>query len=198
MTSDARQSLFGLAGIIAVLIAIFAVVYWGLPALLAQLKGKISGGMVLGLFTVVGSVVGVLVTQWQIKKREIAEVHRRKKKEIYQEFMNEVLVRMFTTVRKESIEALDEETFQEDLQEFLTKFTGQMIVWGSPDVVKAFLEWQRAAQEGEEVLRQTDKVLRAIREDLDNSNVGLQEYDLLKLIAGNPQEWEKVLRKQAQ
>lgn len=188
VTSETKQGLLGLAGIIAVLLTILAIIYWGIPALLAQLEGNISRAMVLGFFTVVGSVAGVLITQWQIKKREIAEAHRAKRKEIYQDFMDDCIIRTLRKVNNQSAEAVEDD---KQLQDAMMKFTGQIVVWGDPEVIKVFWLWRQAAQqesqEESDILMKTDNFLRAMRADLDNSNSGLQRGDLIKLFLRDPE-----------
>ena len=60
-----------------------------------------------------------------------------------------------------------------------------MVVWSSPEVIKAWNTFRENSAKGNssphEALVDIDKVLRAIRSDLGNSNFGLKPGDVIKV-----------------
>lgn len=60
-----------------------------------------------------------------------------------------------------------------------------MILWGSPDVIRAYLDWEAVAvhePDPQERLLAWDKLLREMRRDLGNSNRKLSAGQLMHMI----------------
>ena len=83
-----------------------------------------------------------------------------------------------------------------ELQDKYVQFTRDLIVWGSPSVIK---KWEKFRLAGliasEEILLFVDDVLQEIRKDLGNSNIGLKRGDLIKLFIKDPSELDRIMLK---
>lgn len=119
--------------------------------------------------------------QTQIKKRKIDEAHRSKKVEIYSS-----LLEITTRTLSNHIENLTiKPPTEQELIEFMLNFKSQVVLWGSPKVIKAQLEFQKVSSENGDVLLSVDKLYKAIREDIGLSNDGLNERQLVSLFINN-------------
>jgi hypothetical protein len=178
---------FGLVAIAAaVAVAYFAVVasfHW-----IRSTDSNLSGAIV----TAVLGLVGIGYAQWHSKSRDIAESHRSAKIEVYNTFF-EIVERFQSNVK------LGAEFAEEDISDSMKKDFARLhrglILWGSPDVIRAWLKFRMAASGGENILIAVDEMYRAIRKDLGNSNFGLRVGDLLKITLSDPHEWEKTMQK---
>lgn len=63
-----------------------------------------------------------------------------------------------------------------------------LIVWASPAVIKAWLHFRNVSGCGGNILIAMDNMLKAIRKDLGNSNLGLQIGDSVKVFLKEPSE----------
>lgn len=141
--------------------------------------------------TAIIGFAGLLYVQWNSKAKEISDSHRPAKIEVYETFFN--IVERFMTAADSEEENLDPESeeFPQDLKDQFTKLSRGMIVWASPQVIKAWSEFREKASESKtpaDTLLAVDKVLQAIRADLGNSNFGLSRGDVVKLYLSNPGE----------
>jgi hypothetical protein len=134
---------------------------------------------------------GLLYVQWNSKAKEISDSHRPAKIEVYETFFD--IVERFMSAEDSDVEDLDPESeeFPQELKDQFTKLSRGMIVWASPQVIKAWSEFREKANDPKtpvETLLAVDKVLQAIRADLGNSNFGLKRGDVVKLYLSNPGE----------
>lgn len=94
----------------------------------------------------------------------------------------------------------------EDIQERLIGFTSKLMVYGGPSVIKAFSAWRSMASSdvgqttnGDTTTAQfvlVEQLLRAMRNDLGESNKGIETNELLGLIiVGGKAEIDKALNK---
>ena len=77
--------------------------------------------------------------------------------------------------------------------DFFVSFTRDLIVWGSPGVIKAYENFRRGSSSSSVVLFLVDDILREIRRDLGNSNWGIKKGDLIKLFSKDPEELDRVV-----
>ncbi|MBY7900403.1 hypothetical protein KW459_05700 [Vibrio fluvialis] len=134
--------------------------------------------------------IGLLYVQWNSKAKEISDSHRPAKIEVYETFFDIVERFMSGEASEENLDPESKE-FPQDLKDQFTKLSRGMIVWASPQVIKAWSEFRERASEPKtpvETLLAVDKVLQAIRADLGNSNFGLKRGDVVKLYISNPSE----------
>ncbi|MEJ7565029.1 hypothetical protein WKI25_09540 [Acinetobacter baumannii] len=78
----------------------------------------------------------------------------------------------------------------EELKKKFTKLTRGLVLWASPEVIKAYLNFRAIANDNSEnkILYAMDEVYQAIRKDLSNSNSTLSKGDLIRLNLKNPNE----------
>lgn len=72
------------------------------------------------------------------------------------------------------------------LQKFFERHTPELIIWGSPPMLRAYGEFRSAGNDPDRSdprrpLFVFESLLLAIREDLGHSNDGLEQGDLLRL-----------------
>ncbi|PKG48692.1 hypothetical protein CXF87_17150 [Halomonas sp. MES3-P3E] len=149
---------------------------------------SVSAAIVGAMATVLVGVGGALYTQSQIKKREIEEAHRARKVEIYKDFLD-IAARMMAE-GNESV-SLKPPT-QQELVDFMVGFKTNVVLWGSPKVINAQLNFQKISSEGGNVLKAVDHLYKAIREDIGLSNRGLDKYQLVKMYLSNPDEMDEM------
>lgn len=185
--------------IVIIVLAVVAGVGYGLyaaaRALLSGVLGldaNIAAAIVAASATVIVSVLTVVYNQRKTKQREIAESHRSQKIELYKRFMDEAVVGLLRLVGKRSDKSIDDEDVQKEIEEFYFKFTGDVIVWGSPNVIKAYIAFRGSADQ-KHILLKLDDMLRAIRHDLGNSNWALERGQLIGLFLTDPQELKKLM-----
>jgi hypothetical protein len=145
---------------------------------------SVAAAIIGAMATALVGIGGVLLTQAQTRKREIAEAHRPRKVEIYQHFL-EMTSRMMTRDNKAVTQRAPSE---KELADFFVKYKTNVILWASPQVIKAQLRFESASSDGENVLFAADRLYLAIREDLGLSNRGLSDRQLIKMYLKDPKE----------
>lgn len=151
---------------------------------LENANSSVSAAIVGAMATILVGVGGGLYTQAQIKNREIEEAHRAKKVEIYKGFLDMVARIMAEGNENVSIKPPTEQ----ELIDFLVVFKTDVILWGSPKVINAQLNFQKVSDEGGNVLMAVDKLFKAVREDIGLSNKGLNSNQLIKMYLKDPTE----------
>lgn len=145
---------------------------------------SVSAAIVGAMATVLVGISGALYTQNEIKKREIEDAHRSRKVEIYKEFLYLIPRIMAEGNSNVSIKPPS----QQELVDFMIGFKTNVVLWGSPSVINAQLNFQRTSAEGGNVLVAADRLYKAIREDIGLSNRGLSNNQLVKMYLKNPDE----------
>ena len=152
---------------------------------LIKADAKIAAAIIGGMFTVFAGLAAVIITQKQTKLREIEEAHREKKIEIYNRFITLATSMMATYNDKVDIKAPSEK----ELITTMFNFKKEILLWGSPMVIKAHLEMERASNKNPEIiLVAMNNIYKAMRKDIGLSNSGLNENELIKLFLSNPEE----------
>jgi len=149
---------------------------------------SVSAAIVGAMATVLVGVGGALYTQSQIKKREIEEAHRARKVEIYKDFLD-IAARMMAE-GNENISL--KPPSQQELVDFMVGFKTNVVLWGSPKVINAQLNFQKISSENGHVLKAVDELYKAIREDIGLSNRGLDRHQLVKMYLSNPDEMDEM------
>ena len=154
---------------------------------LAAADPKIAAAIIAAMTTVFVGLTAVIITQRQTNLREIAEAHRKKKVEIYQKFLETVISLIAGENEKVTMKAPSEQ----DLIDYLVDFKTEILLWGSPKVIKAQLAFEATTASRGDVLAAVDIIYKAIREDIGLSNSGLNNLELIKLFLKDPTELDR-------
>jgi len=154
---------------------------------IASLEKEVAAAAITALI----GLLGLLYVQWNSKAKEIADSHRPAKIEVYETFFD--IVERFMNAAKNEDGNFDPESdeFPQEVKDQFTKLSRGMIIWASPQVIKAWSAFREQASTSEtpkDILLAVDAVLQAIRADLGNSNFGLKRGDVVKLYLSNPGE----------
>jgi hypothetical protein len=188
-------------------ILLFGLVWW---AKKASPDKDVLVAVITASATFLTSVIVLAVTQADSKAKELREAHRVQKIEVYSEF-SELIFMIFASVKvpaREDLEVSAKEALikktQEDLQTKYVSLNRKLLLWSSPEVMTAWLEFRAYAQssstqttanpkDGLRTLVYMDEVLRAMRSDLQLSNSGLKKGDLVKSFLTDPETLNSVL-----
>jgi hypothetical protein len=109
---------------------------------------------------------------------------------MYEEFLKLLFEVFESTILKS--ETPSQKISKEALVSAMAKFTKNLIVWGSPGVIKSYSDFRKLSQiQSDEpshttaILLAIEKLLFEIRKDLGNSNRNLKNGDLLSLFINN-------------
>jgi len=159
-------------------------------ASIGALDEETATAIIAACATVIVSVATLVYNQRRTKAREIANSHRPQKIDIYKYFMEKAVVGLLRASKEDRTET---EQFQTDLQDLFFNFTGDVIVWGSPGVIKAYSDFRACGEGDQGILLKLDGMLREIRKDLGNSNWGLNQGDLIALFLTDPESLQKLI-----
>jgi hypothetical protein len=176
--------LLGILGCMAV------AVLWVFVISLGKADPKISTAVIGGMFTVFAGLTAVIITQRSTKKREIEEAHREKKVEIYKEFLEKIERMLQSNNPRRKVEPISEE----EIMTYLSRFKTSILLWGSPQVLKAYYDFERISGIGEDIFRAVDNLYRAIREDIGLSNKGLSPLHLVKMYLSDPESLDEAIK----
>ncbi len=155
---------------------------------LATADAKISAAIIGAMTTVFVSISAVIITQRQTKAREVEEAHRAKKVEIYEKFIKTVT----SIVAGENDEVSMQAPSQQELIDYLVDFKTEIMLWGSPEVIKAQLEFERVSKNGGDIFEAVNNLYKSIRKDIGLSNSGLNNLELIKLYLKDPNELDEL------
>ena len=163
--------------IVVLIIVISLLAYFGLWKTFISLDQK----LIAAIIAMIVAITTVTLTHYSTKRREIEEIHRLRKSEIYRDFVQKVLVKSLQGAKQEQTQR----EITENLEDFIFSFVGALIVWGSPSVIHAYRRFQKSAEFAEKkpemLFSSMDNLLQKIRQDLGHSNKGLKQYDLYAL-----------------
>lgn len=146
------------------------------------LKG-INASVSAALITASLGLMGLWYAQWHSKSRDIAESHRSSKIEVYNLFFEIVEAFQYSNAEADNLSI--------DLKKKFQALNRGLILWASPEVIKAYLNFRNVTQNdsgSKNILLAVDKVYQAIRKDLSNSNLTLEKGDLIRLNLKDPNE----------
>ncbi len=186
--ADKLIALVTFAVLAAIAYGLFTGVRWVFLGVVG-LDKKMSAAIIAACATVFVSVATVVYTQQKTKAREIDNSHLPQKMEIYKRFMDTAVVGLLKASKENKIESPE---FQKKLEELFFSFTGDVIVWGSPAVIRAYTAFRSTGANPDIILR-IDDLLQAMRKDLGNSNWGLTRGDLIKLFITDPEKLDELL-----
>ena len=150
---------------------------------LVEADPKISTPVIGGMFTVFGGIIVVIITQRSTKQRDIDEAHREKKVEIYKEFV-EIIERLLQSHNpRRQVEAIPDD----ELMTYMSRFRTSILLWGSPQVLLAFDDFERGSRIEGRIFVTVDNLYRAIREDIGLSNKRLPPLHLVNMHISDPE-----------
>lgn len=192
-----------------VLILICVILFW---VGRANVEKDITVAIVAAAGTVLASVVVVSITQYNTKQMEVAETHRLQKIEVYSEFGGLVfsIFQMIKIPARSDLPDGEKQQLLRDAQSELERkyssFSRKLLLWGSPEVIQSWLEFMansrtidaqpseaKSTEAGLRNLLFMDDVFRAMREDLELSNRGLGEGDLVKAFLTDPESLDPLI-----
>jgi len=147
--------------------------------------------IIVAIIASLSAVLGAFFTQYFIKKREEQNAHRDKKIEIYNEFID--IAQRMVASKNENLNI--KKVTDEELQDFFFRFNRDIILWGSPGVIKTFLEFKNASHnsiKGKELLVLINNLYKEFRKDIGLSNWGLNSNELIKINLSDPEELDKL------
>ena len=166
-----------------VIVAFLAALY-----LISLVIGKwiksVDAGVTAAIVTAIAGIFGILYSQWHTKTKEISEGHRPQKIALYDTFFD--IIEHFMRNEREK---KTEKGIPNALKKKFEKLNRGMIIWASPGVINAWLEFRRGPEDpNQNTPMLVDSILREIRKDLGNSNWGLSEGDTVRILLKNVDE----------
>jgi len=188
MKKNKLIAVMAVSAVVAILLGAFALLWWMIKGIVG-FDEKMAAAIIAACTTVIVSVATVVYTQQKTKTREIDNSHRPQKVEIYKRFMAKAVVGLLRATKENRIKSPE---YQRELEELFFSFTGEVIVWGSPSVIRAYSAFRSAGADPNILLR-VDDLLQAMRKDLGNSNWGLTRGELIKLFITDPEKLDEIL-----
>ena len=164
-------------------LGLFAWMGWLLLSAFITSIGSADSTVVAAIVAGLFAFGGALFAFWKERSRTIREAHRARKIEIYQQFIDLI----FEMVRRKVAGAGGDVGYmqQPEFQHRMIDFKMGLLVYGAPEVIKAYVDFQKGSQHTEgtniEVLAKVEKLLLAIRKDIGLSNFALKPGDLHRL-----------------
>ncbi|PKM26237.1 MAG: hypothetical protein CVV09_07070 [Gammaproteobacteria bacterium HGW-Gammaproteobacteria-13] len=182
------QLLIGITVIGAIGYGSWALIKEFLNALTAA-SPEITAAIIGAMATVLVGISAVLISQAHERKRSADEAHRLKKVEIYQGFIDIISRMMGASNKNLSLKEVD----PQELVHFAFKFKSDLLLWGSPKVIKAQIYFESVSGSGDtkKLFRAVNSLYSAIREDIGLSNSGLGSLELVKLSL-NPEARKEI------
>jgi hypothetical protein len=180
MTKQRLAKLFLMAWSIFIAGGFIWLLYKGIKFIwstLSVVNPSLAVGIIAAGSTVFVSLATVLISKRLEQNALIKNQHREKKIPIYEE-----LLEFLFKVARASKDGKNMPT-EEEMTDFMFRFTQKLIIWGSDDVVLAFVKFRDPSlgQQGN-VLFAVENIWSAIRKDLGHSNKGISKGMLLRSI----------------
>lgn len=144
---------------------------------LSSANPSLAVGIIAAGSTVFVSLATVLISKRLEQNAAIKNQHREKKIPIYEE----LLTFLFRVARAARDGGKNMPT-EEEIADFMFPFLQKLIIWGSDDVVLAFVKFRDPALQPNNILFAVEDIWSAIRKDLGHSNKGISKGMLLRLI----------------
>lgn len=180
--------IFGLGIIMGLFYGMFCFLSWLYQSFLS-VDARISAALITGLFAIVAAGLTITLPKIFEKKMEIAEQHRNRKYPMYQELL-EFLFNIFMGYK------LGKQMNEKEVIEFMSKFTQNIILWGSEDAIKNyrafrtyFMNRPSNTSSSLEELKLMEGLLLAVRKDMGHDNKKLETGDLLSLFINDLEKY---------
>jgi hypothetical protein len=158
-----------------------------IPSQVGSIDSDVAMAIIATAIAGFASVFTVVYAQWRTKVREIAEAHRPQKVKVYGGYM-ELMFAMLQQTKKEEPKkgkVVTPKAIPGNHLDKMYSFRREVILWASPGVIRAYLEWESISAHEPDVkvrLLAWDKLLREMRKDLGNSNWMLRPGQLMHMI----------------
>lgn len=155
-------------------------------------ESQVAAALIAAAASVLAGVGAVIVAQQRSKTREIAETHRPRKVELYTKFIKRAMQEVW---KHAEVASPGGDPEAPSLQEFFREFTTDLVLWGSPGVIRAYGRFRAASEDdsAQDTLVAVDDLMRAMRKDLGHSDLMLNRGELIKIFLRDPQELDKLL-----
>lgn len=190
MKNTKKELIIGFT-LIFVLLVFFAYTINSILDYLKDVKPETVLTVFATMFTVLLSLFGIIYTQKQIKIREIEEAHRNKKIEVYNKFIT--IATNLLAADNPKIPSIKPYT-DEELIKKIFKFKKDLLLWGSPKVIKAVLDFENDSRVEKFILPSINNLYQAMREDIGLTNKSLNNYELIKIFLSNPNEIDSIVK----
>ena len=155
---------------------------------ISKLDFKNIGIIATTSVTLIVGLGAVLISQNKIKKRELAEVHREKKIELYTRF-NTMIFELFAG-NNENVTG--EIPTEQSLVDFMIEFKRDLMFRASPKVIRAMNNFEKNSDNPEKIIRYVDNLYKVMREDIGLSNFGLDSFQLMQIILKDKSDIWKI------
>ena len=175
---------FALMGAMAYAVWVLAFKF---TAAISKASPEGTAAIIGAMATVFGGIVVVVITQRNSRLQAAEEAHRLKKVEIYKGFIEFASNMIASSNKNLSVSA----PTQNELVSFALKFKSDILLWGSPAVIKAFIAFEDAGQNNTgEILKTVNVLYTAIRSDIGLSNSGLNNSELVKIFINDRENYK--------
>ena len=168
------------------LLALAGTLVWGA----LQLEATIYIPLGVTVFTALLGLSATLLTQREIRRREIDAAYRKEKVEAYLSFLK--LCEKLLLQAKDKRHALPEDEILLTMLDVRTR----AVLYGSPTVLRGLYKFPKMARLGLSPLDVLEDIQRAIRDDLGLSNEGLERDFFAKLPLSDPDDLARVRQRQ--
>lgn len=179
--------IIGLGSIGLVVYGVFKSISWFYNQVLS-VDPRISAALITGLIAIIGTSLTITIPRYYQKRMEIDSHLRDKKSETYK-LLVELLFRILMNGKADK-PLKDKEVIRE-----MSKFTENLILWGSEDVMKSYIAYRKyfmSRKFGEEMtleaIEKMENLLLVIRKDMGHKNKSLQQGDILSLFINDIDE----------
>jgi hypothetical protein len=130
---------------LAILAGLIALTGWAVYAFFQYLSAvpkELGAALVAAAATVLVATITIMVGRYYERRKELDALYRDKKTEIYDEFLKEFFSRFWDTGETGT------QGTMKDLVPFLREFTRKLVLWSGPEVIEAFVAWERSSCKG--------------------------------------------------
>lgn len=167
-----------------------AAVYFGGRAIVhtfQHLDKEVAAALVTAGAAVVVTVSSAVLARYFDRRQAREQAERTARIPVYEDFVKGLLDLLGIGKAEEERRTIDEA----DARKMMAAFTEKIIIWGSDDVIRAWVDWRYAAAalgdrkqtdaEAIESMLHLESLLLTFRKDLGLRNKGLRRGDILRL-----------------
>lgn len=156
-------------------------VYFFVSALLTKLNAlssDLAKAIVAGAVTLFAAIVTVVLGKIWEQRTKIQADLRERKIPVYEQQIATFFQVLFAQKQGKAAPS------EQEIQKAFLEFTQKLIVWGGPEVIRAWSDFRAHNWSGgtpAQGFARLDALLKAIRKELGNSNAGLKPGELMML-----------------
>ena len=199
------MKIFGLALFLSIIL--IPVALW---ALRARAKDERVTAIVGGVIAICVAIISGFVALYGAAEKDRREAYRLQKIEVYSEF-TDFVGKLFLGIKEDSdsedaeIPDATVERLSKELQGDYFDLAKKLLLWGSPEVLRSYDEFRNYAiavessneaddQKAYRMLCYTDRVFRAMRDDLQLDNSSLEGGELIGIFLTDPPEIKQRIK----